>query len=48
MRKGERIFEEILKKKKARERQSNRKEQWHENFKQVAGKTFSFMLLFQG
>lgn len=47
MRKGERIFEEILKK-NARERQSNRKEQWHENFKQVAGKTFSFMLLFHG
>ena len=47
MRKGERIFEEILKK-NARERQSNRKEQWHENFKQVAGKTFRFMLLFHG
>ena len=43
---GENIWGNILK--KARERQSNRKEQWHENFKQVAGKTFSFMLLFHG
>lgn len=35
VRKGERIFEETLKKTKqnTRGRQSNRKEQWHENIK---------------
>ena len=34
VRQGERIFEEILKKtKNTRGRQSNRKEQWHENIK---------------